>query len=296
MAVATDLVIHCPFCKRPIIFEQIRTGEEAQCPHCYATIPLPDGDPINKETYLEPKGLRRILREVRDREMEGFRRRLEDSRRQVARLQQQLTEAQRALLDAVAPASVPADRTSEDEPSLQARCQQQETALTALQASLEASREEARALRKEQADSSAALQLAGEVRKAVGVRLAEARMEADAARQELTRVRAQLDAETAKALRMEAVGQDHPPAAKLPHGSDVRELREQLAKLQKTNDSLRGARDRAREDLDEMRRQLMMRVEHDNALAELLSKLAALSHTAVDEIARREELEQKSRA
>nr|MDQ3621864.1 hypothetical protein [Verrucomicrobiota bacterium] len=263
MSAVTEFVMECPHCKQPIIFEQKRTGQESRCPHCYQTIPLLEGEPINKETYHEPKGLRRILREVRDREMEGFRRRLEESRRHAARLQQQLTDAQRALSHRPPPAeeSAPAlpatDATgraedlSETVRSLEARSKQQETALAELQLELEAVREEASALRQERSDLSAALQSAVEVRKALGARLAEARLEADGARQELTRVRTQLDAETAKALRMEAAGPGSPPA-QISTGSEV-ELRQELAKLQKTNDALRGARDRAREDLDDMR-------------------------------------------
>ncbi len=68
-------------------------GRQFDCPHCFETISVPDAATVNKDKFIEPPGLRRILKEVQDREWEHMRRKLRAAKSQVTYLEKALKEA-----------------------------------------------------------------------------------------------------------------------------------------------------------------------------------------------------------
>lgn len=83
-----DIVFDCPLCHQPVIVEKALAGVAVSCPHCAEVIEAPADVPaVNKEIFLEPPNLRRVLSEVRDREWEEMRRKLRDSQQKVRALE-----------------------------------------------------------------------------------------------------------------------------------------------------------------------------------------------------------------
>src|SRR4051812_4538078 len=86
-----EVAFHCPLCAGPLIAWQSEAGVRTDCPHCLKPIYVPSsGKPINKNTFEEPHGLRRILQEVRDQEWESMRRKLKVSKAQNVWLEEEL--------------------------------------------------------------------------------------------------------------------------------------------------------------------------------------------------------------
>lgn len=99
-----DIVFNCPHCRGPIMVERVHIGEFSECPHCFESIQVPELSAVNKDRFVEPPGLRRILQEVRDREWEHMRRKLRNSRAQIVQLEKDLAESKQAAATAVATA------------------------------------------------------------------------------------------------------------------------------------------------------------------------------------------------
>src|ERR1041385_8834147 len=59
-----DIVFNCPRCRGPIMVEKGHIGESSECPHCFEAIVVPAAAAVNKDRFVEPPGLRRILQEV----------------------------------------------------------------------------------------------------------------------------------------------------------------------------------------------------------------------------------------
>src|SRR5215216_4597311 len=69
-----DIAFECPHCKGPLMAEASYEGMLFECPHCYAQLQVPGGEAVNKDRFIEPAGLRRLLEQVRDKEWEALRR------------------------------------------------------------------------------------------------------------------------------------------------------------------------------------------------------------------------------
>jgi chromosome segregation ATPase len=89
-----DIAFNCPRCRGPLVAEASFAGLASDCPHCFQPIEVPRRPPLNKDLYDEPDGLRRVLREVRDREWETMRRKLHAIRNRAAELEGALRAAE----------------------------------------------------------------------------------------------------------------------------------------------------------------------------------------------------------
>lgn len=93
-----ETVFHCPLCAGPLIAWQTDAGQRTDCPHCLRSIYVPSsGEPVDKNTFEEPSGLRRILQEVRDQEWESMRRKLRVAKAQSAWLEEELRRVREEL-------------------------------------------------------------------------------------------------------------------------------------------------------------------------------------------------------
>lgn len=90
MPALPDISFDCDHCDGPLMAEVAHEGLSAECPHCYRGILVPSGRAVNKETFIEPSGLRRILLEIRNREWESMRRRLRNAEQRTAQLEAEL--------------------------------------------------------------------------------------------------------------------------------------------------------------------------------------------------------------
>jgi len=101
-----EIVFNCTLCNGPLIAWETDAGRTTDCPHCLQPLLIPSKDVeiVNKDTFCEPMGLRRILQEVRDSEWENIRRKLQESKARVVALEGELRQAQEklALTSAVA--------------------------------------------------------------------------------------------------------------------------------------------------------------------------------------------------
>jgi DNA repair exonuclease SbcCD ATPase subunit len=176
-----EIVFNCTLCNGPLIAWETDAGRTTDCPHCLQplTIPSTNVEVVNKDTFCEPMGLRRILQEVRDSEWETIRRKLQESKARVAVLEAELRAAreQQALAAAVAlggddagaqllahmrrELAQMAARAEETARTIAATKQQHEVALDRLREALEIVRAEVGPLREENA---AMLQLLGSAR------------------------------------------------------------------------------------------------------------------------------------
>lgn len=177
-----EIVFNCTLCKGPLIAWESDAGRTTDCPHCLKplTIPSNDVEVVNKDTFCEPMGLRRILQEVRDSEWENIRRKLQESKGRVAALEAELrqvreTEALRAAValgggDAGAELLAQtrrelaemAARAEETARAMAASKQQHEVALDRLREALETVRAEVGPLREENAEMLRLLSVARE--------------------------------------------------------------------------------------------------------------------------------------
>src|SRR3954468_6261258 len=71
-----EIVFNCPLCRGPLIAWETDAGRTTDCPHCLKPLSIPGTEVgiVDKDTFCEPMGLRRILQEVRDSEWESIRR------------------------------------------------------------------------------------------------------------------------------------------------------------------------------------------------------------------------------
>jgi DNA repair exonuclease SbcCD ATPase subunit len=166
-----EIVFNCTLCNGPLIAWETDAGRTTDCPHCLKplTIPTNDVEIVNKDTFCEPMGLRRILQEVRDSEWENIRRKLQESKARVAGLEAELRAAheKQALAAAVAlgggdagaqlltdmrrELAEMAARADETKRAVAATRQQHEVALDRLREALETLRAEVGPLREENA-------------------------------------------------------------------------------------------------------------------------------------------------
>jgi DNA repair exonuclease SbcCD ATPase subunit len=175
-----EIVFNCTLCNGPLIAWETDAGRTTDCPHCLKplTIPTKDVEIVNKDTFCEPMGLRRILQEVRDSEWENIRRKLQESKARVAALEAELRQAheKQALAAAVAlgggdagaqllaglrrELAEMAARAEETARAIAATKQQHEVALDRLRDALETVRAEVGPLRAENAEMLRLLELA----------------------------------------------------------------------------------------------------------------------------------------
>jgi hypothetical protein len=93
--VKTDIKFHCPSCDGPVVTERAHVGLETACPHCLTPLTVPEF-PSGHPAHLIPEHIpyvRRILKQIRDREMEGFRQQLQSALWNCAKLEWHLKEA-----------------------------------------------------------------------------------------------------------------------------------------------------------------------------------------------------------
>jgi chromosome segregation ATPase len=284
-------------------------GESSECPHCFDPIEVPHADTINKDKFVEPPGLRRILNQVRDREWEHMRRKLRAAKAQINQLEAQLDEAKASLAVAetsVAPAAEEADslrrqlgdvteKFSLANQAFTAGRKQHDSALEKLRRDLELSREEVQVLQKRHdalRASNEDLEDQLKIGSAVGQEMDRLKADLEWARGEVTDLRQQLakaqaehEAEKAKVFLMEAAavgaaaatskpaeaGPTEPSQA--PGNAAEAELRSQLAELQKRCNSIQAVRDKAQADLAEARAQLAAREQEEGGLETALTEL-----------------------
>jgi hypothetical protein len=167
-----EIVFNCTLCNGPLIAWETDAGRTTDCPHCLKplTIPSKNVEVVNKDTFCEPMGLRRILQEVRDTEWENIRRKLQESKARVAALETELRHArEQQALAAAMPAvggeagaqmltqlrhelAEMAARAEETAHAVAATNQQHEVALDRLREALETVRAEVAPLRAENAE------------------------------------------------------------------------------------------------------------------------------------------------
>ncbi len=191
-----DIAFQCPLCSGPLITEVAHAGQRFDCPHCYHEIEVPAGETINKNQFQEPQGLRRLLREVRDREWENMRRELRTAKARNAELEAELGGLRRAPGSEPASDTGRSDSQSEELSALQTQVAEVTDALAASREkhgiTLDALRSERERSRAEAEDCRAAIQAADAV--------------ADELRKTIEDLEARLDAEQAKVFLMEAAG------------------------------------------------------------------------------------------
>jgi DNA repair exonuclease SbcCD ATPase subunit len=166
MPALNDIAFECPQCEGPLIAEAAHAGIATDCPHCYESIEVPEGHRVNKGSYVEPLGLRRILEQVRDHEWEAHRRKLRVALAHVSELEGKLRQAESALAEQQeGSSSVPPihaqlaelqQRHAQVTTLFESTRQQHTATVVELQRQLSASRAEAEQLRRENAELMAA--------------------------------------------------------------------------------------------------------------------------------------------
>ena len=285
-------------------------GLSCECPHCYSQLQVPEAAAVNKDSFVEPPGLRRVLREVRDREWEAFRRKLKAAHARVSELETELHRAQSAL-DAGATAPAPSDDKGKEIEQLRRQLaevgdkfamanqafmagrKQQDTVIEHLRRELETTRGESQGLRKKNEDLARQLQSAQqklESSRASSVsseELARLQQELDLARTQLTEARCELDAEQAKVVLMEAaaIGVDESAPAKAD-AILIEDLKLQIAAFRQDNGSLRAARDSAHKEAAELRKKIAEADDHSE-LEAVLRQLQGGVGEALELVAKR---------
>jgi chromosome segregation ATPase len=240
--IVSDISFLCPHCAGPLITEAAHSGMQTDCPHCFHVIQVPEGETIDKSKFIEPIGLRRTLKEVRDQEWEIHRRKLREALKRNQELE--------AALATDSPAAALVDE------EVQAECEalrkELSTAweeLAATRQELVLSREEYGAqleeLRAEQAAFHAELER---------LRSAREKAEAEAAklRESVAILTTRLKEESAKVFIMEAaINSDISYGVASP--ADVLKLQQEVADLRKRNYALQQSRDGAKEELARIR-------------------------------------------
>lgn len=277
MPTVSDISFDCPHCQGPLMAELSHVGLTCDCPHCYAQFQVPDVRVVDKEKFVEPQGLRRVLKQVRDQEWEMLRRKLRAAKAYNAELEAELHRVQTALAAA---------KSSEEKGAeVEALRKQQDAEIELLRRELSAARDEAATFKKKN-EELARLAPAGreESPKGRGKKAGELEHEVEHLRVELAETQSKLEAEQAKVLVMEAAGIS--PDAPVADEARIRELEKQLAELRKSNDSLRAARDKVHAELialkesfatsEDENQQLEVVLGHlEESLAEVLERITA---------------------
>jgi chromosome segregation ATPase len=261
--------------------ETAHVGLNCDCPHCFAQLEVPSGDEVNKDRFVEPPGLRRLLKEVKDREWEILRRKLKASVARTAELESELHRAHTVIAEK-AVAAKPSDDKAKEAEALQrqvsdlsdkfhqanlafmASRKQQDTVIEHLRRELENARGESQGFKKKNEDLARQLQNAMQMFEATRLAASIAedvpklQGEVIAAQEALAECQRKLEAEQAKVILMEAAAMTiEPPEAPKKGKNDelLKELQIQISELRKENRSLRGARDRANAEAAELRKQ-----------------------------------------
>jgi chromosome segregation ATPase len=291
--------------------EEAHVGINCDCPHCFAQLEVPSGDAVNKDRFVEPMGLRRLLKDVRDKEWEILRRKLKASHARTAELEAELHRAHTVIAEKTSAPKPSEDKAGEIE-SLQrelaelsekfsqaniafmASRKQQDTVIEHLSRELESSRGECQSFKKKNEDLARQLQNttqmfeAAKLAASVAEDLPRLQQELTDANDALAEVQRKLEAEQAKVILMEAASM----TVNVAEGADpddhsqlLKELQTQIADLRKENKSLRGARDRATAEVTKLKKQIDDEEEQDltlqTALAELEGGLRTM-RTAVE--------------
>jgi chromosome segregation ATPase len=296
MPALSDIAFECPNCNGPLMAQVAHAGLACECPHCYVQLEVPEGNEVNKDSFVEPPGLRRVLKQVRDREMEIIRRKFIGSKARVAELEAELHRAQSALAAEEAIPKFSADNGAELESlrkqlaeisdkftaanqAFMAGRKQQDTVIEHLRRELEHARGEAQTFKKKNEDLARQLQVS--LQKLENARASVSQEEVDRLQTELAELRSNLEAESAKVLLMEAAAIGVDGDAEGPQVKNevlVRELQAQVADLRKDNASVRAARDKAHAEITQLRDQLSQ----GEDLGSLETSLAGLQNELAD--------------
>ena len=175
MPAIADISFDCPHCKGPLMAETAHVGLNCDCPHCFAPLEVPSGDAVNKDRFVEPPGLRRLLKEVKDREWEILRRKAKASIARIAELESELHRAHTVIAEKAA-AAKPLDDKAREAEALQrevsdlsdkfhqanlafmASRKQQDTVIEHLRRELENARGESQGFKKKNEDLARQLQ------------------------------------------------------------------------------------------------------------------------------------------
>ncbi len=268
MPKVTDISFDCPHCHGPLMADSSHVGMTCDCPHCYAQFQVPDGSEVNKDKFVEPQGLRRVLKQVRDQEWEMLRRKLRAAKAHSAELEVELIRVQAALAERSATPKQSDENAASGEPAEQ------------LRKDLEAARLEVAAANKKNEELTLQLQSAsGSASVAQTDQSKNLVAEVERLKRELSEVQGKLEVEQAKVMLMEAAGVSAEFPVNGEQGSEtqnetfVQELQEQIAELRKANDSLRAARDKVHAELVALKDQMTASADEDLELQMALSNL-----------------------
>ncbi len=284
--------------------ERSHVGMTCDCPHCYAQFQVPDVSAVDKDKFVEPQGLRRVLKQVRDQEWEMLRRKLRAAKAHNAELEAELHRVQAALA-----AAKPAEEKGAEVESLRKQLselseqfaqanqafsagrKQQNNVIELLRGELSTAREEAAAFKKKNEELARLMQVAREENaRSRGKKSGELEQELERLRAELADTQGKLEVEQAKVLVMEAAGisTEMPVAGGADANGEarIRELEKQMTELRKSNDSLRAARDKVHAELTDLKnrhassndenQQLEVALGHlEESLAEVLEQITA---------------------
>lgn len=272
--------------------ELSHVGMTCDCPHCYAQFQVPDmSSVVDKDKFVEPQGLRRVLKQVRDQEWEMLRRKLRAAKAHTAELEAELHRAQAALA-----AAKPSEEKGGEVESLRKQLselgeqfaqanqafsagrKQQNTVIELLRRELSVAREEAATFKKKNEELARLMQVAREENaKSRGKKSGELDHEIERLREELAETQSKLEVEQAKVLVMEAAGvsPDVPMVGEANAGGDarMRELESQVAELRKSNDSLRAARDKVHAELTALKERSATSTDENQQLETALGNL-----------------------
>ncbi len=330
--------------------EKCYVGEVSECPHCFESIEVPASPAVNKDKFMEPPGLRRILQEVRDREWEHMRRKLRTSRAQITQLEKDLHAARESAVAVNVAVDVSAEASAENASLRQelaemneklaqsndklaqssekfaqanqaftAGRKQHESAIEKLRRDLELAREEVQALQKKHDAPAQALrhataevetlrhQVASAADEIAGLKTSLELVKCESAelRDKLTKTESELEvmlidrtihAEPAHAAdnNSEAPAEGgsanaEPVATAEQENHELESLKAELEKLKKGRAPLVEARDRARAELEILKRQLSARDHDDEHLESSMSELESRIQEVVRAISARRE-------
>jgi chromosome segregation ATPase len=302
-----DVAFSCPRCNGHLIVERQLVGRDLDCPHCLQEIRIPNLRMINKDKFVEPPGLRRILQDVRDREWEDLRRKHQQSRGRVEELEAQVKVVHEELAEKTAALDrLQQSQAGDDLASLRKQVadlsakfvqanqtflsgrKQHEAQCQQLREELDSARDQAQTWKRKHDEMAQALHQAVQDASELRSELAAARDGSGVASAELEKLEAQLEAARLDAITAHADALDQTPhngengnASRQKNGEPVKrrdaviaELKGEVANLRQSNDGLRAARDRARDDLVQLQQQLRAQTIDPETLDDVLQKLS----------------------
>lgn len=293
--------------------EVSHVGMTCDCPHCYAQFQVPDAGAVDKDKFVEPQGLRRVLKQVRDQEWEMLRRKLRAAKAHNAELEAELHRVQAALA-----AAKPQEEKATEVESLRKQLaevseqfaqanqafiagrKQQDSVIEQLRRELGSAREETAALQKKNEELARLVQIAREeTPKGRGKKSGELEQEVQRLREELAETRSQLEAEQAKVMVMEAAG----ISAEIPQlvsqagasgEARILELENHVADLRKSNDSLRAARDKVHAELTGLKQRFAASNDQESEMEAALGQLEESLNAVLGQITARRAQSQKT--